>query len=71
IIMDGYITDSEGNTFYDLELRDICNSFSEWDDAWSTIMALSRRGTFSTLYFNEIKTGSTLRAITMRRLLGI
>jgi len=71
IIMDGYITDSEGNTFFDLDLRDICNGFNNWDDVWTTLMGLNNPGTFSTLYFNEIITGSTLRAIKMRKLLGI
>jgi len=62
IIMNGYITDSEGNTFFDLNLREICSGFNEWGDVWTTIMSLNNPGSFLNYYFNEIRAGITPRA---------
>lgn len=61
IIMDGYITDSEGNTFFDLTLREICKDFKTWDDVWTIIMGLNAH-TFGIYYFNEIRANISPKA---------
>ena len=69
IIINGYLTDSQGRTFFD---REVFKEFDNWDEKiWTIKWGLNPYGTFLTFYFNEIKNGLTPRADFMRRILGL